>query len=296
MFLDLSDRLRYQEKDGRSDSGQLTVNQNYLENDLMGALSYSLNDVSQIKAGAGYEFRTWDDDEYGEGTGAYAGRANNYDQLKANGSYVHQIRPETTFAMGGINYVNHEYEGTRGGYDAVTAYGGVDHNFNPNMLGTLQLGYSFSSVDSVYTGTSNSDSTSSPFLQAGLDYDATDRTTFTADLGYSLTASENSYYNASDALNMSLGARHDLTGKISISSTLTYIFSKYDSAYSSLGLPDSDENYLRFALRGSYQINRNNFVDLGYDFAKRDSTSGVATPGMQEYGRNRIDLGWRLRF
>jgi hypothetical protein len=296
MFLELSDRLRYQEKDGQSDLAA-TVNQNFLENDLLGALSYTLNSVSQVKVGAGYEFRTWDDDAYGEGTGAYAGRANNYDQLKADGSYVRQVQKDTTFAVGGVNFVSHEFEGTRGGYDAVTLYGGVDHNFNPNMLGSAQLGYSFSTVDSVDNttpGASVSEDTSSPFLQLAMDYTPSERTTYTGSLGYSLTQSENSYYNATDALDMKLGVSHDLTGKISISSALSYVFSMYDSAYSALGLPDSDEQFLRWSLRGSYQINRNNFVDVGYEFSKRDSVEGAI--GMQEYSRNRLDFGWRLRF
>lgn len=294
MFLDLSDRFRYQEKDGKSDLGANTIDQNFLENDLMGALSYTLNAVSQIKVGAGYEFRTWDDDAYGEGTGIYAGRGNNYDQLKADGSYVRELREDTTHVMGGINYVNHEFEGTRGGYDAVTLYGGADHNFNPNMLGTAQLGYTFSTVDSAAPGVSTSEDTSSPFIQAGLDYTPSERTTYTGSLGYGLTQSENSYYNATEAFDLSLGVRHDLTGKISLSSSLGYIFSMYNSAFSSLGLPDADENYFKWSLRGSYQINRNNFLDAGYEFSMRDSTSGLV--GMQEYSRNRLDFGWRLRF
>lgn len=46
VFFELSDRFRYQDKDGRSDLGA-SVDQNFLENDLMGALSYTLNSVSQ---------------------------------------------------------------------------------------------------------------------------------------------------------------------------------------------------------------------------------------------------------
>lgn len=291
MFLEISDRFRYQEKDGQSDL-RATVNQNYLENDLMGALSYTLNSLSQMKVGGGYEFRTWDDDAYGEGTGVYAGRGNNYDMYKADGSYLRELGKDTTIGSVGINYQDLTYEGARGGFNSTTLYGGVDHNFNPNMLGTAQLGYSFSSVES---GTSSED-TSAPFLQLGLDHSATDRTTINGSLGYSLTQSQNSIYNATDAFNVSLGVSHDLTGKIRVSSTLRYILSFYDSAYAAAGVPgapaDAEEDFFRFSLRGSYQINRNNFVDLGYEFTLRDSDSIY----LQEYTRNRCDLGWRLRF
>lgn len=287
VFLELSDRFRYQEKDGQSDLGQ-TENQNFFENDLMGSLGFTLSPKNQIKLGGGYEFRIWDDDEYGKEWDSATGRGgNNYDQLKADGSYVRELKAETTHAMAGVNYVNHEYNGSRGGFDSTTLYGGVDHAFNPKMSGTLQLGWSLSSVD---RGTSSED-TSSPFLETGLEYQPTDRTSINGSLGYSLSQSQNSYYNAQEGFDLGLGVRHDLTGKITLSGVLSYIFSMYDSAYGSFGIDDAEENYIRLSLRGSYQINRNNFIDLGYEISQRDSDS----PGLSEYTRNRADIGWRLR-
>ncbi len=287
-FFQISDRFRYQEKDGQSDLGR-TENQNFLENDLLGSLDFTLNSLSQIKVGGGYEFRTWDDDDYGEVYG------NNFDQFKVNGMYVRELRPNTTHGRVGINYVNHEYNGSRGGYDSTSLFGGVDYNFNPNLLGTLDLGYSFSTVD----GASESQDSSSPYLQAGLDYNPTDRTSINGLIGYSLSMSENSYYNAQDGFNMGLGLRHDLTGKISLSSTLSGRYSMFDASYAAdtpglppgFTIPDAEEIYLTFSLRGSYQINRNNFLDLGYEYSYRD-TDQVAG---REYNRNRVDFGWRLR-
>ena len=289
-FLEISDRFRYQEKDGRSDLGQ-TYDQNFFENDLMGALDFTLNAQSQIKVGGGYEFRTWEDDAYGEWDPTIARSGNDYDQLKANGSFVRELNKGTTYGLVGVNYLDHEYDGARGGFNSTTLYGGVDQIFSPNLSGTAQLGYSFSSVDSSDGTVSNSEDTSSPFLQAGLDYKAAERTSINGSLGYSLSQSQNSIYNASDAFDVALGVRHDLTGKITLSSTLSYVFSLYDSAYSAWGLEDAEEDYIRFNVRGSYQINRNNFVDVGYEFSYRDSDSDF----LQEYTRNRFDIGWRLR-
>jgi hypothetical protein len=283
LMLELSDHLRYQDKEGQSDlAGGNNIDQNFLENTLLGALDYSLDSVSRVKVGAGYEFRTWDDDFYGET------RGNNYDQLKADGSYIRALTRDKTFGLVGVNYVNHEYDGSRGGFDSTTLYGGVDHNFNPSMLGTAQLGYTFGSVDSF----SGSEDTSSPYLQAGLDYKSTDRTSFNGTLGYTISQSENSYFNAADTFNLGLGVKHDLTGKINLSSTLRYTMAKYDSSYARFGIPDSEEDFVRFSIRGSYQINRNNFVDVGYEFSMRDSDFVL----LQEYDRNRTDIGWRVRF
>jgi len=286
-FLELSDRFRYQDKDGQSDLAGGRQNQNYLENDLMGSLAFTLNALSQIRVGGGYEFRKWDDDGYGKWDPTTLRSGNDYNQYRADGSYIRELRPDTTSGQVGVNYMNHEYDGARGGFDSTTLYGGVDQNFNPKLLGTAQLGYSFGNVDSA----GSSEDTSAPFLQAGLDYQPTDRTSINGSLGYSLTPSQNSIYNASDAFDVGLGVRHDLTGKISLSSTLRYIFSMYDSNYSAFGFGDAEENFVRFSLRGSYQINRNNFLDIGYEYSLRDSDSIF----LQEYDRNRFDIGWRLR-
>ncbi|MEN7973322.1 MAG: outer membrane beta-barrel protein, partial [Verrucomicrobiota bacterium] len=211
------------------------------------------------------------------------------DEFTVDGSYRRELRPNATHGLVGANYVNHEYAGSRGGYDSTTLYGGVDHNFNQNMLGNAQLGYSFSSIE----GATSEDSTT-PYLQAGLDYKITDRTSVNGTLGYSFYYAENSYFNAQDRLNIGLGAKHDLTGKITLSSTLSYTLSMFDSKYASENLAtiqDYEEIYIRLSLRGSYQINRNNFVDVGYEISHRD----VENEAAREYTRNRVDIGWRLR-
>ena len=106
--------------------------------------------------------------------------------------------------------------------------------------------------------------------------------------------SENSIYNAQDRFNFGLGVRHDLTGKISLSSTLGYTYSFYDGSYSAFaGAPDAKDNFLTFNLRGSYQINRNNFIDAGYQYSTRDADQiGFV---INDWDRNVIDIGWRLR-
>jgi len=283
-FLTLSDRFRYQLKEGQTGipgGGTADTNQNYIENDLLGALDYTLNTVSYLKVGAGYEFRIWDDDAYGEGD-----RNNNYDQITANGSYIRQLKPNKTEGMLGANYNNLEYAGNRGGYDAIAVFGGVDQNFNPHVTGYGRLGASFSSIDGG-SGGNDTDNTS-PYVQAGLEVNPTARTSFNGSLGYSLSRADNSVYNAQDRFNLGLGVRHDLTAKVSLASALGYTYSYYDGTYARVaGEPDFKDHYLTFTLRASYQINRNNFVDAGYLFADRSTDSS-------DWDRNRVDVAWRL--
>lgn len=286
-FLQISDRLRYQDKDGRSYLGQ-SDNQNYFENDLKGSLDFTVNSLSQVKVGGGYEFRTWDDSDYGQWNSVTKTGGNDYDAYVLDGSYVRELRPNTSTGVVGVNYTDLSYDGSRGGYKSTSLFGGVDQNFNPNLSGNARVGLSMNALD----GTSGSDNTTTPYLQTGLEYSPSARTTLTGTMGYSVYRSQSSYFNANDQLSIALGARHDLTGKISVSSSLGYTHSIYDTEYAiNSASGDATEDYVKFSVRGSYQINRNNFVDAGYEFTTRATDSAL----LSEYDRNRVDLGWRLR-
>ncbi len=279
-FLTLSDRMRYQLREAQAGNVSRT-DSNYLENDVMGALDLSLSSISQVKLGGGYAFRTWDDDAYGETLG------NNYDQYTASISGFRELKRDVTKGMVGVDYLVNDYEGTRGSFDSVTLMAGADHNFNPNTTGFGRLGASVSSVDN---GTGSSDSTT-PYLDAGFDYNPTERTSFNCNAGYSVYRAQNSLYNAQNRLSLGVGVRHDLTAKISLASSLSYINSAYESDYALGAAMDVVDEWIQWNVRGSYQINRNNFVELGYEFTDRAIDAGT----LSDWQRNRFDIGWRLR-
>ena len=284
-FLTLSDRFRYQQREGQTglaNGGTDDFNQNYIENDLQGALDYTLNTVSYLKLGAGYDFRTWEDSDYGGGV-----RNNDFDRINLNGTYIRQLKPNRTQGTLGIQYTDLSYAGSRGGYESTSFIVGVDQNFNPDVTGFGRVGFSMNSIDGGAGGTSND--SSSPYLQTGLEVNPTSRTSFNGTLGYSMQRSDNSVYNAQEQFSFGLGARQDLTAKISLATALSFIHSNYDSKFSRTGLlPDATDDYFTLSLRCSYQINRNNFVEAGYLFANRVSD-------FTDWNRNRFDVAWRLR-
>lgn len=283
-FLTISDRFRYQQKDAQSGAAAGVLNredENFIENDLKGAVGVDVGELSQVRVGAGYLLRKWDDSTYGQTLG------NDFDRYNLNGSYQRQLNQNTTVGVLTIDYIDQQYDGNRGGYDAVSFIGGVDQVFNPQLNGFGRVGATVSSVD---TSTGSSDNTS-PYLDLGLTYDPSERTTVNGSLGYRLSYAENSLFNAQDEFNVRVGVRHDVTAKINLASTIAYIFSFYDSAYSRFGIADAEDGLLRFNLRASYQINRNNFVEAGYEYSKRSTDSNF----LSEYTRNTVDIGWRLR-
>jgi hypothetical protein len=285
VFLTVSDRLRYQQRD--SQSGVVsTTDQNYLENDLMGSLSFTVNQVSSLTLGGGYEFRTWDDDNYGEV------RGNNYDKYDTSLSYFRELGKDTTKGMLGVDYTLLDYDGTRGGADSVTLMTGADTIFNPNLNGFGRIGASMSSIDTA----AGSEDQTTPYLDAGIEYNPSERTSLNGNIGYSIYQSDNSLYNAQDRASLGLGFRHDITAKINVAGTVSYIMSQYDgtlrTALGPIGI-DADDDWLQFNIRGTYQINRNNFAEIGYSFTDRSVSSSAG--GLSEYSRNRFDIGWRLR-
>lgn len=278
--LSLSDRFRYQDKDAQSELGANATDRNYIENDLQGSLAVTLSESGQIKMGAGYKIRVWDDDAYGEDAG------NNFDQVRGDASYIRAIGDQMD-GIFGVNVVSHEYDGDRGGYDSVAALVGVDQTFSSQLTGYGRVGYQFNDVDN---GGRSSDS-SSPYLNAGFDYNASERTTVNGALGYSISQSENSVYNAQDRFNIGVGVRHDLTSKINLSAALSYVFSQYDSDYAAVGVGDAEDDFVNLSIRGTYEINRNNFVELGGIFSSRSTDSAF----LSDYDRNRVELGWKLK-
>ena len=281
-YLTLSDRLRYQMKDAQSVAVVASDNENYLENDLNGAVDVAVDELNRVSFGAGYKLRRWDDSSYGN--------ANDFDRYVVDASYLRPLKKDRTTGVLSINYVDQEYErSSRGGYKATSFIGGVDQTFNPNLSGFGRVGATLSSVDN---STGSSDNTT-PYLDTGLTYNPSERTSINGSMGYTLYYSENSIYNAQDEYNFRLGVRHDLTANINIATSIAYIYSTYDSDYyDSTGTAlDAEDNFLRVNIRGTYKINRNNFIDAGYEYSERSTDSSL----LAEYNRNTFDIGWRLR-
>jgi hypothetical protein len=280
-FVQVSDRLTL--KDAQGQTALDSTENLYVENDLMGSADYTVDSRSHVKVGAGYLLRRWDDSDYGSGD-----QRNDFDQYSLNGTYIREIYPNRTKGVVGLTYTDHEYDSDRGGHDSVTVFGGVDQNLNPNVTGFGRLGFTTATIEGTVGG---DEDTTTPFADFGLEFNPTARTSFNGSLGYSLDFAENSIYNAQERFKLALAFRHDLTAKISFSTALTWIYGQYDASHALADRPDEEELFVSLGLRGSYQINRNNFLDIGYEFSDKSVDEGI----LSEYTRNRFDIGWRLR-
>jgi hypothetical protein len=294
LFVRINDSLRWQEKEGES---AVTTDQRYFRNTLRGSADYTINSVSHVSVNAGYAFNVWEEDLIGGSdvaAGNTEGSNNDYEQITAGVIYDRELNPNVTHGLLGMNYIDHSYDGSRGGYDSITVFGGATHNFSPHVTGNARAGYSFGTVEN----SEGDNDITTPYGEVGLAYNPSARTQINGSLGYSFEYADNSFWNVSEQFDATVGVRHDLTAKVSVSSSLAYIMSFYETDYLSVNgegraeaIGDVDDRFIRFTLRGSYQLNRNNFLDAGYEYTTRATDSDL----LKEYDRNRFDIGWRIR-
>jgi len=281
VFLGITDRFNYRGDDERTEDFGKYNDLAYWENNAQASLSLAVNALSQLTVAGGYELRRWNDDDYAEWQ--------DYDKYFGSATYRRELHRDTTYGYVGAKYENLDYDaGLRGEYEVITGYGGIGHNFTPNVNGSINAGYSKADVE----GTSDTQ-TSAPYISGSIQYNPSARTALSASISRSLTTSDNSCYNIQEATSFNVGLRHDFTARISGVASFGYTISEYDSdqvaLYTGKKLPDNNEDYLRFTARLSYEINRMNFVDIGYEFTTRDSDI------YQDWSRNRVDIGWRLK-
>ncbi|MBN2704237.1 MAG: outer membrane beta-barrel protein [Pontiellaceae bacterium] len=275
MGLTVADSFRYSQRDAQSG---VAANANYIENTLRSALSLGVADLTELRIGGEYTLREWDEDVYGVTAG------NNYDRYVANVSVFQELKADTK-GMLGVDYSNTEYDGNRGSMDVVSLMAGIERDFNQSVYGYGRVGASFIDADNV----AGDSSSTAPYLSAGLNYAASDKTSVNGSVGYTTRNADNSFYNVQEMTSFTLGVKHQLS-KIALTSALSYNMGSYKSDYAlAAGASDADDNFVQFSLRGSYELTENNFIELGYIYGNRDTDVG------SDYERNQVDLGWRWK-
>ena len=85
---------------------------------------------------------------------------------------------------------------------------------------------------------------------------------------------------------------HDITAKINFSISYSIVSSNYDSDFlRDVSKNYGDEDLLKILnIRADYQINRNHFVEVGYQGRSRESEISDNS----DYEKNKFYLGWKL--
>ena len=285
--IQITDRYRYSELDANQ-SGD-NASKEYAENDLKGSYNNQLNERNSINLSAGFTTRRYEND-----SSVYS-QTRDFDRYNLSGIISRNLdRDKRTVSLGYI-FSEHEIENNAGGIESGTLFLGYDRIFNPQLLGSIQLGYTDAEIEQK-NGNSNlsvtSDS-SNPYFEIGFNYDLSERTSVSSSFNHSLRYSTTSTYNAEERSDWLIALSHDLTAKINLNVSFSYVKADYESDFLreiTTEYGDEDESTI-LNIRADYQINRNHFVELGYQGRSRNTE--VLADG--DYDRNRIYFGWKLQ-
>lgn len=285
--IQITDRYRYSELDANQ-SGD-NASKEYAENDLKGSYNNQLNERNSINLSAGFTTRRNEND-----SSVYS-QTRDFDRYNLSGIISRNLdRDKRTVSLGYI-FSEHEIENNAGGIESGTLFLGYDRIFNPQLLGSIQLGYTDAEIEQK-NGNSNlsvtSDS-SNPYFEIGFNYDLSERTSISSSFNQSLRYSTTSTYNAEERSDWLIALSHDLTAKINLNVSFSYVKADYESDFLreiTTEYGDEEESTI-LNIRADYQINRNHFVELGYQGRSRNTE--VLADG--DYDRNRIYFGWKLQ-
>ena len=285
--IQITDRYRYSELDANQ-SGD-NASKEYAENDLKGSYNNQLNERNSINLSAGFTTRRNEND-----SSVYR-QTRDFDRYNLSGIISRNLdRDKRTVSLGYI-FSEHEIENNAGGIESGTLFLGYDRIFNPQLLGSIQLGYTDAEIEQK-NGSSNlsvtSDS-SNPYFEIGFNYDLSERTSVSSSFNHSLRYSTTSTYNAEERSDWLIALSHDLTAKINLNVSFSYVKADYESDFlrEITTTPGDEDESTILNIRADYQINRNHFVELGYQGRSRNTE--VLADG--DYDRNRIYFGWKLQ-
>ncbi len=256
-------------------------------NSAIATLSYDMLPETRLDMSARYITLTYDTD-------SPAKENNDYYSIVGGLTLRQQLASRST-VMGDLRYQTLTYNKASevNNRDAKTMFigFGLEQTFSPQLLGNIRAGASRREYDDDAF-----DDSSQPYGELSMTFMPTPATRLTGAASYSIKESDVTRYMSQDRTYFSLSAAHDFTAKWSFYASGAYTLNAYDADYAmqTAELPpltDADENSYLLSMRLSYQINRINWLEAGWQFVKLDSE----VQGREEYTRNRIDIGWKIQ-
>lgn len=295
LSLSLVDTLRRGESPKLyDDKGELVrENSDFYYNTLNGTLGYLLRPTTRLELSGRYIAQRYDEDAYAD--------SDDFDLYVAGLTLRHQLVPETTL-IGEFRGETVDYEGPDRGSDSIYAGGGVEQIFSPNLIGNVVGGYQEKSFNDK-----DIDSESSPYVDASATFLPSPATRISAGAGYSMFETEVYPFASQDRSQFYASIAHDFTARLSLYLSGSYIIGSYDAeqvvspadeANPAVSAKGGDETTAQFSTRVSYQINRSNWLEAGWQYVDFDSDLKYSDGSKlrENFVENRIDVGWKTQF
>lgn len=176
--------------------------------------------------------------------------------------------------------------------DSHYVYVGVDHQFNPQLVGSIRAGAQFTQYNELPGG---DDSTVSPYVDANIGYTYAEGSTASLGVRHERNQTDVAFLTAGDTapiLDQETTAlygsvAHQLTSKITGNLVALYAHSSFESGAAS----SSSDNFFSVGLNFGYQINQYLLAEAGYNFDDLDSDLGF-----RSYDRNRVYIGLKASY
>lgn len=259
---------------------------NFYYNTLNGTLTYNLRPQTRVEVAGRYITLRYDDDSVSTNE--------DFDLYVGGLTLRQQIVRETT-VLGELRVESVDYNGFDRGSDSFIAGLGVEQVFSPNLLGSLSGGYQEKEFndDAIETQTS-------PYGDASLTFLPSPATRITGGAGYSLFETDVFPYANQERTQVYMSLAHDLTARVSLYLTGSWTRGDYDAEQSveQNTVKSGDENIGQISARATYKINRNHWLEAGWQYVDFDSglEDSQGNNLRESYVRNRVDVGWKTRF
>ncbi len=288
--LALKDTLRLAEQPDQIDRGT-TVRErdDYLYNVTDGQLAVLLTPATRLEGGGRYTLLRYERDEVAE--------REDYD-IVAGGVNLRREFASSLAVAGELRYEETSYDGPDRGSESTYAGVGLEHMFSPSLVAQLRGGAQMKSFNDA-----DIDDETAPYADGTVTVLPSPATRLTAGVGYSLFEADVFPYANQERLLFFLSAAHDLTARLTLYAAGSYQMGTYnadqvidptaalgvDEDGNPITVQDGDEVVTQLSLRGSWKINRSNWLELGWQYLNLESDL------REDYDRNRIEIGWRTQ-
>ncbi|NTU56327.1 MAG: outer membrane beta-barrel protein [Anaerolineales bacterium] len=266
------------------------VNGDFYYNTLNGTLGYLLRPATRLELSGRWVAQRYDNKAYSD---------SEFDNYVGGLTLRHQWVPETTL-IGAFRYEAVDYNGLDRGSKSLYAGGGVEQIFSPNLIGSLGGGYQRKDFNSDQIS-----SETSPYVDVSATFLPSPSTRISGGVGYSMFESEVFPFANQDRAQVFGSLAHDFTARVSFYLTGSYTIGSYDAEQTvedpenpTITAKDGDDNVGQVSTRVTYQLNRSNWLEAGWQYVDFDSKLKYSNGNKlrESYKENRIDVGWKTQF
>ncbi len=278
--LSVRDRFRYAEiPEGIANDVIVREKNNFIYNSLNATLSSRLTPETRLDIGGRNIILKYDESN--------VGRQQDYMRNVVGASVNHQLQPTLTMVVDGrfedISYDDADVRDSQSTFVGV----GADQTFSPNLLGSIRLGYQYKDFDNAARS-----SVDSPYVDANVTALPSPATRLTLGAAFSQSETDVFPFANQERTRIYATAAHDITAKIAafLSASFAYGDYKADQAAEGADVADGSEDTWQVSARATYKIDRNNILELGYQFTDLSSDFG------RDFTRNRVNIGYSFLF